>query len=152
VDPDDDDEVVEELDSDYEIVPELRRVIDISRGLSHWIQLDTPGFLVNSRQHKMFGIAALQMAKRLSQHCDLIIIQCDEELFSAANGNGRPDMTCTSGRGLQVPNLGASGCSIEDSGIDEGRSHFFMFRDFFDIVVKWRQVSEPNDPVWWIDR
>jgi hypothetical protein len=22
----------------------------------------------------------------------------------------------------------------------------------FDIIVRWRQVSEPGDPVWWIDR
>ena len=29
--------------------------------------------------------------------------------------------------------------------------HPFGWRDFFDIAVKWRQVSEPNDAVWWID-
>jgi hypothetical protein len=26
------------------------------------------------------------------------------------------------------------------------------WRDVFDCCVRWRQVSEPNDPVWWIDR
>ena len=25
------------------------------------------------------------------------------------------------------------------------------YRDILDIAVQWRQVSEPNDPVWWID-
>lgn len=30
--------------------------------------------------------------------------------------------------------------------------HTFGWRDFFDVAVRWRQVSEPNDPVWWIDR
>jgi hypothetical protein len=28
----------------------------------------------------------------------------------------------------------------------------FDWRDAFDVVVRWRQLSEPNDPVWWIDR
>jgi len=30
--------------------------------------------------------------------------------------------------------------------------HQFGWRDLFDVVVRWRQISEPNDPVWWIDR
>mmetsp|Transcript_35684 Transcript_35684/g.100465 ORF Transcript_35684/g.100465 Transcript_35684/m.100465 type:complete len:966 (+) Transcript_35684:205-3102(+) len=25
------------------------------------------------------------------------------------------------------------------------------WRDLYDISVKWRQLSEPNDPVWWVD-
>lgn len=29
--------------------------------------------------------------------------------------------------------------------------HVFGWRDFFDIAVFWRQISEPSDPVWWID-
>ena len=29
--------------------------------------------------------------------------------------------------------------------------HSFCWRDFFDIAVSWRQISEPSDPVWWID-
>ncbi|KAI6646415.1 hypothetical protein LOD99_12537 [Oopsacas minuta] len=29
--------------------------------------------------------------------------------------------------------------------------HSFGWRDFFDILVRWRQAVEPLDPVWWID-
>eukprot|EP00026_Physarum_polycephalum_P002160 Phypoly_transcript_02165.p1 GENE.Phypoly_transcript_02165~~Phypoly_transcript_02165.p1 ORF type:complete len:924 (+),score=154.83 Phypoly_transcript_02165:113-2884(+) len=29
--------------------------------------------------------------------------------------------------------------------------HKFGWRDLYDIAVKWRQYSEPNDPVWWVD-
>eukprot|EP01126_Amoeba_proteus_P053955 TRINITY_DN6605_c0_g1_i5.p1 TRINITY_DN6605_c0_g1~~TRINITY_DN6605_c0_g1_i5.p1 ORF type:complete len:253 (+),score=45.10 TRINITY_DN6605_c0_g1_i5:101-859(+) len=32
------------------------------------------------------------------------------------------------------------------------QSHQFGWRDVYDIIVKWRQISEPNDPVWWVDR
>jgi len=31
-------------------------------------------------------------------------------------------------------------------------SHAMVWRDLLDIGVLWRQVSEPFDPVWWIDR
>ncbi len=26
------------------------------------------------------------------------------------------------------------------------------WRQMFEVAVRWRQVSEPNDPVWWVDR
>jgi len=153
-----DDGLLEELDASYEVKPELCRIIEISRGLSKWIQLDSPGFLPNSRQHKCFGLAALHMAKKLSQHCELIIQQCDETLSSAsAKDNAESDDTRRSqsqGQGLRVLNCGASRKKSEyrnDSDDDE-EYHTFAYRDFFDVVVKWRQVSEPNDPVWWIDR
>jgi len=29
--------------------------------------------------------------------------------------------------------------------------HTFGWRDMYDVLVKWRQYSEPNDPVWWVD-
>ena len=31
-------------------------------------------------------------------------------------------------------------------------SHEYNWRDFMDISVRWRQISEPSDPVWWVDR
>lgn len=29
--------------------------------------------------------------------------------------------------------------------------HAFYWRDLYDIIVRWRQFSEPNDPVVWVD-
>jgi hypothetical protein len=147
------DDILDELDPSYHVDPELNRILEISRGLSHWIQLDTPGFLSNTRQHKSFGLATLHMAKKLSQHCDLIISQCDDQLSAASSSTNASDLE--GNYGLKVLNYGASGCgSVATNALDdeEGNTHSFMFRDFFDIVVKWRQISEPNDPVWWIDR
>lgn len=31
------------------------------------------------------------------------------------------------------------------------KPHDFGWRDMYDVLVKWRQYSEPNDPVWWVD-
>jgi len=33
----------------------------------------------------------------------------------------------------------------------DGKDHTFGWRDLYDIIIIWRQVSEPNDPVWWVD-
>jgi tetratricopeptide (TPR) repeat protein len=154
---DGDEDIVEELDSSYEVGPELCRIVEISRGLSHLIQLDTPGFLPNSRQQKSFGLAALQMAKRLSQHCDLILEHSDGMLAGEIHEEVDVSAGASCQYGLKVLNCGASGRSesrvgsTDDDESDQG-AHIFMYRDFFDIVVKWRQISEPNDPVWWIDR
>lgn len=30
--------------------------------------------------------------------------------------------------------------------------HVFGWRDVFDTVVRWRQLSEPMDVVYWLDR
>ena len=35
------------------------------------------------------------------------------------------------------------------SYIYPGKPHDFGWRDFVDISIKWRQISEPNDPVFW---
>jgi hypothetical protein len=43
-------------------------LLDTSSLLSDWIQLDTPGFLPNKKQHRMFGLSVLQMSLSLSKH------------------------------------------------------------------------------------
>lgn len=50
-----------ELNPSYEMGAETKRIVDIGCTLAPWVQLNTPGFLVNCRQHKSFGLAALQV-------------------------------------------------------------------------------------------
>eukprot|EP01125_Pyxidicula_operculata_P000419 TRINITY_DN10452_c0_g1_i1.p1 TRINITY_DN10452_c0_g1~~TRINITY_DN10452_c0_g1_i1.p1 ORF type:complete len:911 (+),score=214.49 TRINITY_DN10452_c0_g1_i1:33-2765(+) len=33
----------------------------------------------------------------------------------------------------------------------KGDDKVFGWRTIFDVAVRWRQYSEPNDPVWWVD-
>ena len=40
---------------------------------------------------------------------------------------------------------------IYSTGSSNSSEHEFGWRDMYDILVKWRQYSEPNDPVWWVD-
>lgn len=74
-------------------------------------------------------------------------------------GNGaRPGSEGTRGEvGGSNSSSGGSSSSGSSGGAMTGKrgsehQHLFGWRDLFDIAVRWRQVSEPNDPVWWIDR
>lgn len=77
------------------------------------------GFLPNARQQRAAGYAALELAQALRA--------------AAAAGAGQQPLT--------VSDAGSSG---RPGGI--GR-HVFGWRDAMDIVVKWRQLAEPNDQV-----
>ena len=83
------------------------------------LQLKSPGFLSNRRQHRQCGYAILEMAQTIRREWR-----------------------------QEKPTI----CSGKVSSSHElGHAHPFGWRDFFDIAVKWRQFSEPNDPVFWID-
>lgn len=86
------------------------------------MQYHSPGFLRNSRQYRQFGLAALEVAQTCVKHW------------------------CTPG-GLVVPDSASSNPSHWQST----KSHPFGWRDCYDAGVRWRQVSEPFDPVFYID-
>lgn len=87
---------------------------------SHYAHLHTPqGFLPNVRQQRAAGYAAVELAQAL------------REVVAARRA----------GRQVWVRSEGSSG----QAG-SAGR-HLFGWRDAMDIVVKWRQLSEPNDQV-----
>ena len=109
----------------------LAAVLAATRGVGRLVQLDTPGFLRNARQHAMFGLAVLHTAQQLANHW-------------ASKSAG--------GAGSRVPTAGASSPHVGGGGGGGGGAHELGWRDAFDTAVKWRQLSEPNDPVLWIDR
>ena len=82
------------------------------------MQLKSPGFLSNRRQHLQCGFAILEMAQTLRREW------------------AAEETTLVSG---------------EFSSKPYREAHEFGWRDLMDIAVKWRQFSEPNDPVFWID-
>ena len=111
--------------SDTAPTPEMKKLVDISRHFGKLIQLRTPGFLSNLRQHRMCGLAILHMAQQAAAH-----------FRQGAKG-------ASSGEGVPLA------FNPKGSSKDNGKQHEFGWRDFVDISVKWRQVSEPNDPVFW---
>jgi len=102
----------------------LVRAADLTGSL---IQYRHQGFLPNARQHRMAGLAAIEMA------------QAVRGLVADA----------LAGTPTTVPDAGASGGG--PGRRDPRGRHAFGWRDLVDIAVRWRQVSEPNDQVVWAD-
>jgi hypothetical protein len=118
------------------LIPSLKakEALAITSHLRYWIQLDSPGFLPHRRQHRMFGLAVLEMVQSLREHVSLL-------------KKGEP--------GLWIPDV-VSSSPQSARGASRPRSfkaghHIFSWRDFFDIAVKWRQLAEPFDVVFWLD-
>ncbi|KAG2444526.1 hypothetical protein HXX76_001272 [Chlamydomonas incerta] len=101
----------------------LRPLTSAADQLGILLQNHHQGFLPNVRQQRAAGYAAVELAQAL------------REVVAARRA----------GRQVWVRSEGSSG----QAG-SAGR-HLFGWRDAMDIVVKWRQLSEPNDQVVWVD-
>ena len=71
----------------------------------------------NQRQQRAAGLAAVELAQRLRQELD-------------ARHSGTHTWVASEGASIR--------------GDAEGR-HKFSWRDAMDVVVRWRQIGEPND-------
>jgi hypothetical protein len=118
----------------------VRELVSLTAPISRWIQVDSPGFLKHERQHRMFGAMALQMAQRLIAHSRLV----------RQGGDGLKVRDSARSRRVLIGKE-AKEEEEEGEGDSEGGEHVFGWRDLFDLAVKWRQVAEPFDTVFWID-
>jgi tetratricopeptide (TPR) repeat protein len=117
----------------------IKKLVDMSRRFGSLIQLKSPGFLENIRQHRMCGLAILQMA---------------QQARAFWRQRPRKEIEKKKDKGSRSPGEEAGELLYFDpkgSSKDNGKAHEYSWRDFMDIAVKWRQISEPNDPVFWID-
>ena len=103
--------------------PNLKSIYDAASLFKTKIQYNSPGFCKNEKQHRQSGIAMIHMA------------QVARSYWNAYN-KGEPTLVNGFAKSFGNP---------------EPIEHEFGWRDFFDISVAWRQISEPSDPVWWID-
>ncbi|KAG2493602.1 hypothetical protein HYH03_008119 [Edaphochlamys debaryana] len=101
----------------------LRPLTQLADQLGVLLQNHHQGFLPNVRQQRAAGYAAMELGQAL------------REVVAARRA----------GRQHWVRSEGSSG-----QGGSAGR-HLFGWRDAMDIVVKWRQLAEPNDQVVWVD-
>lgn len=113
----------------------LKKILMAADRIGSKIQYSHQGFLSNRRQHRMAGLAAIEVSQLLR--------------FAASHRN--------SGKALEIPDVGSSICARGDSGIgggghgDRGSQHRLGWRDAMEVIVKWRQIAEPNDQVLWVD-
>ncbi len=113
----------------------VKALITAADALGAQVQYRHQGFLPNRRQRRMAGFAAIEYAQML---------------LSAAQARRQ-------GKPLPLlPDAGSSACARGPSGVGGGGrggsgSHSLRWRDAMELLVKWRQVAEPNDQVLWVD-
>ncbi|KAI4330750.1 hypothetical protein MLD38_029007 [Melastoma candidum] len=144
---------------DFTITKQKTALILLADSLGKGIQYDCPGFLPNRRQHRMAGFAAIEIAQRVSK--------CWRTLRGEwRNSNKSPSKIGKRARRrerMNVPsqNRGGDGCSTSSSmeassfGPGEEKSlsrSALSWHDVYSIAVKWRQISEPCDPVVWVNQ
>jgi len=106
--------------------------------LATLLQLHSPGFLPNVLQHRQSALAAVQMATSLLAHTRALR---KGESLRVSNA--------------MLSNVNSSGFRLcQESGSSArqlSHHHYFFWRDFFDIAVRFRHVSAPLDNVFWAD-
>jgi hypothetical protein len=146
--------------------------------LSTWVHLDSPGFLPQRRQHRQFGLAVLHMAQALLEHAAALVRGDAGLAVSDAASSKRGYYGWIP---IEKKNKDKDKEKEKDKDKDknkekekdkdkdkdqdkdknkdkdkdkdkEGSFHKFGWRDLFDIAVRWRQITEPMDTVFWIDR
>lgn len=157
------------------LTPEISALIEFCGSVGQWVHQDSPGFLKNRRQIAMAGFAAVELAQALRKAWGTDGAQVNgsgstlSSTLNSSNGkaqNVSPSASKGSSKnqgsknGSKPSNSKTNGTSGDQkstlkvdglSSSKERSAHQFGWRDMFDIVVKWRQYSEPNDPVWWVD-
>ncbi|KAG5535547.1 hypothetical protein RHGRI_023347 [Rhododendron griersonianum] len=145
---------------DVAVTKQKTALIQAADSIGKKIQYNCPGFLPNKRQHRMAGLAAIEIAQKVSK------------AWRSLQGEWKHSNKSTSKYGkkarrkekISIPsqNRGGAGCSTSSSsetstsyGITLDRSSgraTISWHDVYSMAVRWRQISEPCDPVLWVNK
>ncbi|KAB1214867.1 Tetratricopeptide repeat protein 13 [Morella rubra] len=145
---------------DFSVTKQRTALLQVADTIGRKIQYECPGFLSNKRQHRMAGLAALEIAQKVSKAWRSLQMDWKHSNKSSSKYGKRARRR----ERINIPsqNRGGAGCSTSSSsetstsyGIAEDRSFgrsTMTWQDVYSLAVKWRQISEPCDPVVWINK
>ncbi|CAH2076227.1 unnamed protein product [Thlaspi arvense] len=121
------------------------------------IQYDCPGFLPNRRQHRMAGLAVIEIAQKVSKAWRIEWRSLNKGTAKNGKKNRRRERI-----NMLSQNRGGAGCSTSSSSEtstayasledrSSGRS-MLSWQEVYSSAVRWRQISEPCDPVVWVNK
>ncbi|XP_020091961.1 suppressor of RPS4-RLD 1 isoform X2 [Ananas comosus] len=116
------------------------------------IQYNCPGFLPNKRQYRMAGLAAIEIAQKVAKAWRGL-----RNVKKSGKQTRKKEKL-----GIVSQNRGG-GCCSSSSSSDTSTSYSLnedrhasgrttSWQDIYHIAVKWRQISEPCDPVVWVNK
>lgn len=142
---------------DFVISKAKRILLETADQLGCKMQYNCPGFLKNRRQHRMAGLAAIEIAQKVSNTWKAMRDpwSSGDKVSGAKSGK----------RARRRENIGVishnrggvcSSSSSDFSSFHEERSSSgrltLNWQELYSIAVKWRQISEPCDPVVWVNK
>lgn len=145
---------------DFAVTKQKAALLQVADSLGRKIQYRCPGFLPNRRQHRMAGLAAIEIAQKVSKAWRSLQVEWKHSNKNTSKNGKRARRRERINMASQ--NRGGAGCSTSSFsepstsyGITEERSFgrsMMRWQDVYSLAVKWRQVSEPCDPVVWINK
>jgi hypothetical protein len=142
---------------DLAITKQKANILRFADLIGKRIQYDCPGFLPNKRQHRMAGLAVIEIAQKVSKAWRIEWRNSTKGTTKNGKKNRRRERT-----NILSQNRGGAGCSsssfsetstgyasLEDRS--SGRS-ILSWQDVYSPAVRWRQISEPCDPVVWVNK
>lgn len=135
-------------------------LLQIADSIGKKIQYHCPGFLANRRQHRMAGLAAIEIAQKVSK----VWRSLQAEWKHSIKGTGKFGKKARRKERVNLPsqNRGGAGCTTS-SFVEQTTSYSstedrsfgrptMSWHDVYSLAVKWRQISEPCDPVVWVNK
>ncbi|KAI3871831.1 hypothetical protein MKX03_027738 [Papaver bracteatum] len=134
-------------------------LLKVADAIGKKIQYNCPGFLPNRRQHRMAGLAAIEIAQKVSRAWRSV----HTEWKLSSKGTTKNSKKARRKERNYVPsqNRGGACCSTSspetstsyDTSEEKSSSRSTMsWQDVYSMAVKWRQISEPCDPVVWVNK
>ncbi|EOA15941.1 hypothetical protein CARUB_v10004035mg [Capsella rubella] len=142
---------------DLAITKQKANVLRFADVIGKRIQYDCPGFLPNKRQHRMAGLAVIEIAQKVSKAWRIEWRNSNKGTPKNGKKNRRRERI-----NMLSQNRGGAGCSTSSSSEtstgyasledrSSGRS-MLSWQDVYSSAVRWRQISEPCDPVVWVNK
>uniref|UniRef100_A0A0D9WUT7 Uncharacterized protein n=1 Tax=Leersia perrieri TaxID=77586 RepID=A0A0D9WUT7_9ORYZ len=134
---------------DFKFTKHQTTLIQAADSIGKKIQYNCRGFLPNQRQYRMAGLAAIEIAQKVSKAWRFLrnpknnakLVRRRDKLNTSQNRGGYCSTSTLSGSPTSSPN---------EDRVSSGIS--LSWHDVYNIAVKWRQISEPCDPVVWINK
>lgn len=145
---------------DFALNKQRTALLQVADSIGQKIQYHCPGFFANRRQHRMAGLAALEIAQKVSKFWRSLLVELKHS-NKGASKNGKKIRRKEKTNPLSY-NRGGAGCST--SSFSETSSSYsspedrlpgrysMSWHDVYSLAVRWRQISEPCDPVVWVNK
>lgn len=109
-------------------------------------------------QHRMAGLAAIEIAQKVSKAWRSL----HAEWKYSNKGNSKNGRRARRRERINMPsqNRGGAGCSTSSTSVtssngtvdDRLSSRTLSWHNVYSLAVRWRQISEPCDPVVWVNK